>query len=363
MEFQGITISFDDIFGRNPEDVTMGRLETFLEQIISDTFQRNEHNPNELVRIVDRGMVRWMTAEEAESYLQSSDNGERDAYLQRSIQQALRGDTRILEQEIKIIFLLANNTLKQYREKHLIPDAEILRSEPILIRLGRQIYFQLNQLRDIDNRVREIRLQNPILDEFERKMGDLLNFQKNGNYEAAAAVANELAGMKHRYVRISRGLKSDSDTAARFRLELQREKKIVLSTHRYLIAQREGVLQGEAQDLRENVENLKVLVRRSAEDRKADYEATLVDKSSQLVVKERELTIVQHEQRVIKKKEEETDIIINQMEQVVTPAIKEQPAETPTPKPAPETPPEEESSDEEKKARHRMAAVERRQQR
>lgn len=358
MESTGINISFDDIFGSNPEDVSMSKLENFLERIVSDTFQQNNKNPNQLVRIVDCGVIRWMTSEEAESFLQSADQ-DRDRQLQQSVQQALRGDSRILEQEIKILFLLANNTLKQYHTNRLIPEAEIQRMEPTVIRLGRQVSFHLTQLQEIDRRIHDLRVQHPILDEFEEKMGTLLNLQKNGNHQAAAAIAVQLAGMKNTYVRLSRGLKSDIDAGIHLRLDLQRQKKSILSAHRYLIAQREGVLQIETKDLRESVENLKVLLRRSEGEKKTNYEHSLANKSDQLESKEIELSVVQKEQIVIKKKEEETDRIISRMEISVSPKVEEPaPAKPPEKPKVIEEPPQVE---EEKKNIQRMAAVERRQ--
>lgn len=336
MEADGITISFDDIFGNHPEDVSMSKLEGFLDQFVSDLLKRNSHNPNHLVRIVDRGTIRWITTEEAESYLHADDH-DQDAQLQKNIQQAIRGDSRILDQEIRILFLLANNTLKQYRTNQLIPESEVQRLEPTIIRLGRQVNFLLGQLREIERRMRELRIKYPILDEFERKMGMLLNLQKEGNRQAAAAIANQLATMKHTYVRLSRALKSDIDDGVRLRLNLQRQKKSILSAHRYLVAQRVGILQTETQDLRANVENLKVLLRRSDEERKSTVERSLAFKSDQLVTKEQELGVVQKEHGIIKKKEDETARVISQIEKTIAPKPEEtqapkssQPAETPT---------------------------------
>ena len=359
MDSQSITISFDDIFGGNPENVSIARLESFLEKVVEDTFLQHAQNPNELVRVVDLGGIRWMTAEEADAYLDGLGDADSDKQLRRNIQQALRGDTRILEQEIKVIFLLANNTLKQYRDNHLIPEAEIQRSEPNLIRLGRQVNFQISQLWEIDARVQDLRKTHPILDEFEQKMGELLNLQKNGRHEEAAAIAHELATTKHHYVRLSRGLKSDTEASSRTRLELQRHKKSVLSTHRYLVAQREGVLQEETHDLRESVEGLKVLLQRSAEERRANFALSLEEKSGLLAHAEKELVAVQKEQKVLKKKEDETEQIIEKMESAISPPKEAVAPSFTQPAPAPQ-PEAVEEPEEPQKARQRMAAIDRR---
>ncbi len=358
MDTNGVTISFDDIFGGNPEDISLSKLEGFLEKVVTDTFQQNRTNPNELVRVVDNGVVTWMTADEAEAYLQPSENENEN--LKQSIHNALRGDRRILEQEIKVLFILAHNTLHQYRDKKLIPVSEIQRIEPNLIRLGRQVNFQLGSLKTIDDRMKLVRTNEPILDAFENKMGELLNLQKMGKREEAARIAQDLAGMKHKYVRLSRGLESDTHESSSIRVDLQRDKKSILSTHRYLVAQREGVLQEETHDLRTNIETMKSLLKSAEGEKKINYELSLSDKSMQLDVREKELVVVKKEQSVLKKKEDETTSIIEHLEELFSQRRPKE--ESPSPKATVESTPDQESETaDEQKFRYRMAAVERRQ--
>ncbi len=358
MDTNGITISFDDIFGGNPEDISLSKLEGFLEKVVTDSFQQNQSNPNELVRVVDNGCITWMTVEEAEAYLQPSEDENEN--IKQCIHNALRGDRRILEQEIKVLFILAHNTLQQYREKNLIAESEVHRTEPNLVRLGRQVNFQLGSLKTIDDRMNLVRTNEPILNAFENKMGELLNMQKTGKREEAALIAKDLAGMKHKYVRLSRGLESDMNESSSIRVDLQRDKKSILSTHRYLVAQREGVLQEETSDLRNNIENMKSLLKSAEGEKKLTYELSLSDKSIQLDVRKKELVAVKKEQSILKKKEEETTSVIEHLEEIFSQRQPKEASHAPeaTPEPAPAQAPE---IQEEQKARLRMAAAERRQ--
>jgi hypothetical protein len=356
MDTNGITLSFDDIFGGNPEDISLAKLEGFLEKVVTDSFQQSQSNPNELVRVVDNGAVTWMTAEEADSYLQPSDD--ENEHIKQCIHNALRGDRRILEQEIKVLFILAHNTLQQYRDKKLIPEGEVQRTEPNLVRLGRQVNFQLGSLKTIDDRMNLVRINEPILDAFENKMGELLNLQKTGKHNEAAHIAKDLAGMKHKYVRLSRGLESDMNESSSIRVDLQRDKKSILSTHRYLVAQREGVLQEETHDLRNNIENMKTLLKSADSEKKITYELSLSDKSIQLDVREKELVVVKKEQSILKKKEEETTSVIAHLEELFSQRQPKAPEPNKQDAPTPEL---ETEMPEEHKARLRMAAAERRQ--
>lgn len=309
-------ISFDQIFGSEPENVSIEKLESLLDQVVSDSFKNSSASPNELVRVMDQNGIRWMTADEAETYARTSTDNQ-DETLKRSVQHALRCDSNALGQELRIVFLLANSTLKKYREKKLISIGEIQRTEPMLTRLGRQVTFDLASLREVENRIKDIRQKHPVLSEFENKMGLLLRYQKKGETAQAAMIAKELAAIKNTYIRFSRGMTSDRNESNHCRLELQNRKKSILSCHKYLAAQREGVLQEEIQDLRSSVESLKSLLAKSTSENKERYETTLNFNQSQLSANEVELTIVQKERTILEIKEKETSAVISQMESVV----------------------------------------------
>ncbi len=348
----GYSVSFDDILGSNPEEITLDRLENFFNQIIRSSSQKS--NLSQFVRVVEADRIYWMTAEEADTFLRHSAQQTHPD----PIQQVLRSDYHILGKEIKVFLLLISDAVKQYRADRSIPEVELNRIEPIIIRYGRQIRYQLKQCHQIQERINETRNRNPILNEFEQKMGDLLANQKKGNHEAAASIAHELAGMKHRYVRLSQLLKSDLNDAKKLRIEIHRLKKNIISTHRYLAAQREGVLESEIQNLQENVASLTVLLQRSEKQQKNGFVLALQEKSQQLDRKERERKAIQKEQQILKMKEEEIDLLLSGLDNKLKPALAPSSDETvdlssPSSKDS--------QPEEEKKNYQRMVALERRQ--
>ena len=354
------SISFESIFGTT-ENLDMDKLDQFLAEMMEETFKNANHSPNELIRVVDRGAIRWMTAEQAEDFLHQNGD-EEDQEFQHNLQMALRGDSRILSQELRILLLLAIGTMKKYETEQAIPMEEIRRLEIQLTRLSRNIHGYLGELSQIESRIKDTRQRNPILDEFEGKMGKLLNFQKEGENNKALELAKELAAIKKRYVLLSKGLINDNNLAYHCRLDLQRQKKSVLSSHRYMAAQREGALQEELLDLRKSIDNIKSILARESGDGRQKYEQMLDQKHEVVVKDENELQVVQHEQAVLEKKENETEAVISHIQDsVLCEKVEKEEKATPAPS-KPETP--ENSPKEEKESHahyvHRMARSQRR---
>ncbi len=316
VELECTHVSFDEIFGSSPEEITPDRLNRFLDEILDDVHKKTNRSPDELVRIVERGRVSWMTTAEAEKVLQENESEQQES-LKKSIQYAMRGDSHVLEQEIRILFMLAAGSLKKYQAQRLIPQEEIDRAEPQLIRIGRQINFQLNELRAVEQRIQEVRSKNPILERFEHGMGKLINFQKQGNTHEATKLAMELSSLKKKYVLISKGLTGDINLSYKNRMEVQRSKKSVLSWQRYLYAQREGVLHSELQASKKTIENIKFLLAKEEGEKKDYYQNELQDSVEKAGQGQKELLAVQKGQAILKKQEDETDAVIEHIQGTV----------------------------------------------
>ena len=330
---ESLSISFEDIFGPSPEDVTPERLEQFLNEVMADTFKSLSRSPNELVRVVEEGRITWMTVEQAEQAMQSQE-GSPDEKRQKNIEKVLYTDPRIISQELRVLLLLGMGTLNLYREKQQIPLSEIQRVEPQLLRVGRQVNFLLSELKEIEARMKEARRKNPLIEEFESKMGDLLVHQKEGQTDEAVKLARELASLKTRYVFLSRGLNSFQNDSYRVRTDLQRQKKGVLSCQRYLAAQREGAIQVELQDLRKGIDNIKSVLARESQEKQQRYKELLSEREEKVDLSQRELSAVQREQTVLEQKEKETEAVISHIQNKILDSI-------PTPEPLPpETVPE-----------------------
>lgn len=355
-----VSISFDDLFGSTPDNISLDKLENVLDSVVTDTFRSAGQDENELVRVVENGSIRWLPFEEAETLLKEKDENS-DQSLQKSIQTAIRGDSRVLAQEMRVLVTLAYGTLNKYRENRAIPETEIQRTEPLIMRVGRQSLFILDQLFDIEKRIKSIRQQNPILKTFEKRVADLLKLQKQGEQEQALIVAKEIAGMKSKYVRLTRGLASDTQEAMGFRLQIQQQKKSILSHQRYLAAQREGALHEEIQDSRKTIENLKYVLAKSSAEEKNRYQENLQNEETHVQRSENELSKVQKEQAVLEKQEQETDQVISHVQKTIDAEGKSAEKKPPPPaEPKPEPVKEELPTEEKKTPRRRMHVINRR---
>ncbi len=312
---ESVSITFEHLFGSVPENISLEQLEKFLESVVSETFKDEKYSPNELVRVVQDGKIQWMTAGEVESVLQEEDE---TSALKRSVQHALKANFKVLAQELKVLYILAQQTLKHYREKFLIPFEEIDRISPQITRAGRQTVYHLDQLWEVEQRIKEVRRKNKILSEFESKMARFLDCQKKGVKEEAATLAKELAGMKNKYVRISKGLMSDINQSKRVRLDLQQQKKMVLSLHKYIVIQREGVLESALQDMQKSVENMKYVLKKGMEEeQKKHYQESLSERENAISTSKDELVVVKKENKYLDKKEKETEKVIEGMEHYI----------------------------------------------
>jgi len=357
-----ISITFEDILGPSTENFSLEKLSSFLESVVENTLRNQSRNAAELIRVVQNGRIFWMTAAQADVLLQEEGETTADS-LKNSVQQTLRGDFRVLAQELKILFLLAQHTLNMYLKQNLIPSGEVQWATPHVTRLGRQIVFYMDKLWLVEEKMKKTRMENPVLREFEATMSEFLECQKTGDRENAMLLAKDLAAKKAQYVRISRGLASDVNESSHLRIDLQRQKKSILSFQKYLLAQRQGVLQSQVQDMRKTVENLKILLARSEEESKKERcRKNLEERNAVLNQQEKELSTLEKESAIIEKKEKETDQLISSMETHLH-------AGDAAAKPKPENPPAEEKtsspqeSEEQTSKSHRMITIERRHKR
>lgn len=337
------SISFESVFGSSPDDIPLAHVEHFLEKVVQDHFQSAKSNPNELIRLVDRGKALWMTAEQAEQYILQMDEDHRKS-MQKKLNESMRGDSQVLSQEIKILLVLAFGTLKRFGQEQLIPQQEIQRVELVLNRLGRSVYTTIDQLSQIEQHMRDTRRKNPVADDFERKMAQFLTWQKQGENEKAALLAKELVTLKQKYLIVSKVLSNDKNKAQTYRLDAQRHKKSILSNHRYLSAQREGALQDQQKDLQSSIQNVRAIIEKEQGEDRIKYELMLKESEEKHSKNEKELSVVQREKVILEKKEKETDVLIQKMETELSAeqhagmapkqdSTAEKPAETQTEKP------------------------------
>lgn len=317
----GFTIDYDTLLPPDADDLTPDRLESVLEKVIADALKQASLEGAALIRVAGDDGIRFLTLEEAAAYVQSSPEKE-ESDLKRNLEKALREDPRVLEKEIQIVLWLARLTLKKYRDNALILPEEIRRVEPQLLRLARQVHYQLKKLRECSHKIKELRQKHPILTEFEQKVIQLLQYQKAGDQDQARELAHQLGMIKHQYLRFSRGIESDIQASNILRLDLQRQKKSILSCHRYLAAQREGRLQETSHGLRKNINSLKSLLLKVHEEKKPMVTQALGAQSRKFMDTQQEIQLVQKEQAVLKRQESETERLIHTMARILNQSAK-----------------------------------------
>jgi len=223
------------------DDLGFEQLQRLIENLVQQEAARKKTSPNDLIRVVRGNEVVWMTADEADALL-ASDTESEDDRLRNSVERALKGETRILHIELRAMIALGMEMLDRYAKEGSVDQNEVNRIRPIFIQLERRINTTVNRLKEIEERIQNYRRINPILDEFESKIGHLLNLQRVGKNEEAADLAKELGALRKRYLFLSRGLASDTNVVYGHRLDLQKNKKTILSNQKYLAAQRAGRL-------------------------------------------------------------------------------------------------------------------------
>lgn len=208
----------------------------------------------QLIRVVNDGTVQWMTAGEAQAILSRHD-GASEA-LERSIQDALSGDRETLTIELRLMIASTFVQIQEYRESNKVEQTELKRVEPQLVRIGRYVNGKLQNLDEIETKITQTREANPIFNEFETLMGKMLISQREGRLDEAQNLAQKLAGLKQRYVILGRGLNYVTNQAYGLRNDLQRSKRNIISTQRYLSAQRRIKIASEINQLKTELASL-----------------------------------------------------------------------------------------------------------
>ncbi len=345
-----------DLYGSRTEGLGLDQLQQVIENLAKREAETRKRSPNELIRIVKDGEVIWMTSEEADSLLEPSE-GEEDSRTRAQVERALKGESKVLVLELKTLVAIALNMMDQYQNQGSLEINEANRIRPLLIQCERRTNTTYRELREIETRVEQFRKSNPIFQQFENKMGMLLNLQRTGRNEEASKVAAELARMRGKYLQFSRGMSSDMNVIYGHRYDLQKIKKTILSHQRYVAAQREGTLQEQIQEDRDK---LNMLCRGASleEARKGQFGQEVDECDRELRVKEGELKAVSKGLRVIEIQQKEVESVISQIAQQV---VREEPETEKQEKSAKqETPTQQEPDTRPQKAVRRMAISDRR---
>lgn len=307
------SISFEDIFKAAARGLDHESVDRFLRRVVKESLGKKSNAPDELIRVVDGMRLHWMTAAQAEDFLETEREG--GGSLKSAVEFALHGDSRILALEMRLLMLMAGGSLERYRESNGVPRGEIDRVGAQLDKLGKRVHACLSDLRDIERRAKRTRGENPVLGEFESKMARFLTCQKNGDKDEALELARDLARIKSRYVLAGKALANDRNKALIFRMNIQRHKRSVLSCHQYLAAQREGALEDELVELRKSRDLAAAAAVRETGGNPAAHEEKRREKEARIADCENELRLVRGERAMLKLREDETAAVIERIVQ------------------------------------------------
>ncbi len=252
-------LGFDDVFGADSDaDLSIQRYEEFWERARPETAQKKGVNPNQLVRFVHNRKVHWITQDEANTYLQlANDEDKRENAVKKEIKRALRGETKSVGDELSVLLAISSSILNRYKREDAIPESEIRRIEPTLHRRFQEVKNNVDCLNEVEDVILNKRKKEPIFDEYENMLGEMMNLKRQGKIQEAARLAGELEGKKRQYLILSRSIEPDVYTNYYYRMELEKCKKRILTIQKYLTSQRENSLEEEIKELRSGLQELR----------------------------------------------------------------------------------------------------------
>lgn len=313
----------------NPGEVSLDRLYEVLDQLITSEAQKQNTSPNELIRVVHNGKVTWVTAQQAGLYLRSDSADEEEEQLRDNVERALKGHAKLLHQELWVLLAIAQGTFKDLRNQGLFESQEARKIEPSLRRREDEIRDTFTQLYEVEGRIAAARERQPLLAEYEARMGQLLNLQQVGKLDEARTLAIQLAAGKKRYVLLSRVLEPDVNTAYFYRLNSQKTKKKILTVQQTMCLKKEGSLGLHIEELQSHMETVKGQMAHAEATMAGDAtQAEIISKAQDKLLKtdqemqqvHGELHAVKAEARVLRKQAKETDMVI---EHIATDILKD----------------------------------------
>jgi len=284
-------------------------------------------NPNELVRVVDNGKVSWISAQQAQLYLQS--DAQSTDGLREKVERALKGDARILHQELRVLLAITAGTFENLNAEGLFDEKEQEKIRPSIQRRESEISDTFTQLYEVEGRISSIRARQPLIAEYEERMGRLLNLQSEGRIEEARELARYLATEKKKYVLMSRAIEPDVNTAYFHRLNAQKTRKKTLNLQQNLCQKKEGAIGLRIDQLQTKMETIEDQINRAEMTEATDptqAEIALRAKEELLLADHEiqeanhQLAAVQTENKVLEKQEKEAQMVI---EHIATNVLKD----------------------------------------
>ena len=215
------------------------------------TSKKKKVPSDSLVKVIHHGRVTWFTAEEAQRLIADlDDDNKREASFKANLEKALRGSSRTLAEEIRVLFNLSIQTLFQRIEEGIVEDEQAEQYTTSLRRRFEEAEDNIEDLLDIEADLTARKRAEPVFASYEKKLAEMMRYQKTGNFAEAAVLAKQLMNEKKHYLLRSRALEPLTYAAYYYRLDLQKIKSRVLDTQRQLCEMRDSLVKNELQKLR-----------------------------------------------------------------------------------------------------------------
>lgn len=303
-------LNFEEIFGAEQGDISIEKLEEMLEKALAAEASKNDVNPNSLVRIVHDGEVIWVTSAQAAEFLQEDSASGDEASLKKNVERALKGDRKLLRQELRLLLAMARTTFERYREGEKINAKIAERTALALDRRESEINTTFHELDQVETKIEGYRQKQPVIAKYEEQMGELLNAQQEGDLDKARTLAGQLVENKRQYVLLSRALQPDVNESYFNRLEGQKTKKKILGTQQVMVSGRGENLKVELKQIQGRYKELGSK-QKSDEGNTEQIQEEMEQTKQAFDERAHELKAVQQESKVIARQEAETDAVVS----------------------------------------------------
>ncbi len=249
-------ITIDDVF--NGDDIDLDKLTAKLDDLIELDCEKKDAKPTDMIRIVHNGQVMWLSQEQARVYLDGhTDPDSEEAMIQRDIKRALKGNTRLLRQEMQTLIAMSLSSLQSYLEGEQVDAKQAQKTEQQLRRKWQDTSQQIVGMTAAEDHMKELRQKNPQLDAFEALLGEFLNARQTGDTEKVERLQYELSNLQRTYLIMARVLDPDTKALQQHRLDLQKSKKFILNLEKDLAAERRDILKMEVKKMQKHLRALK----------------------------------------------------------------------------------------------------------
>lgn len=237
-----------ELIGMRNGKLDMSQFEQLMHEVISQSARKADVQPHKLVRVIRKGKVQWTTAAQAKEQIKFhrekfiSDQSDEVA---TAIEKAMHGDVNIIEDELLILLCVAHTgfgndpeAVKKFERRH------------------EEIVEITTEIRDTEIELTKRKRDSGIINDFEDKMGLMMQARHSGEEAQAKRLADELRGMKSKYVLYSRSLIPVISSIHAQRTDLMRTKEKLLSNMIDQLEQHESGIEMNMEMMSQNIEKV-----------------------------------------------------------------------------------------------------------